>query len=331
MQTSASRARLEDALLSFAWDEWAQLGVLAQPTRVSPWAQDPEALLVSTFEIARADPRLFDEVLDWLVTNEHLISMRRLRTLSRRPEDRALTNAVLAWLARHRPNARFSNPDEQEPSGELTPFHGAAGFPVRHPDEAFAQHGWLRAETTASGKSRPPDLRDPIAFGLRLRQLLGVGARAEVVRVLLTVDAPQSTPAAIAASAGYAKRNVQEALSALEQSGVVHVAGGRQGHRYGIDRERWGTLLEVDGGFPAHVAWVQLLAALRRTLRWLRWTDEHELSDYLLASSARDLLEDVRDDFADAGIAIPPARTATDALRDVDDVVRQSMRWIDPG
>jgi hypothetical protein len=29
-------------------------------------AADPEALLLFTFEVGRNDPRLFDEVLDWL-------------------------------------------------------------------------------------------------------------------------------------------------------------------------------------------------------------------------------------------------------------------------
>jgi hypothetical protein len=81
MSISDTRAEVEAALLAFAWDEWAQMGVLASPTRTSPWAQDPEALLGFTLELARADPRLFDEVLDWLVVNEHLISVRRLRSV----------------------------------------------------------------------------------------------------------------------------------------------------------------------------------------------------------------------------------------------------------
>lgn len=42
--------RLSDQLVSFAWDEWAQMGVLATPHRRSPWAQDPEALIVFTRE-----------------------------------------------------------------------------------------------------------------------------------------------------------------------------------------------------------------------------------------------------------------------------------------
>src|SRR4051812_17635051 len=78
MSISATRERLEQELLAFAWTEWSQLGILAPPEPQSGWAQDIEALLLFTFEIARADPRLFDEVLDWLVTNEHFISVRRL-------------------------------------------------------------------------------------------------------------------------------------------------------------------------------------------------------------------------------------------------------------
>jgi hypothetical protein len=43
------------------------MAVLGAPSGGSRWAQDPEALLISTLEVARDDPRLFDEVLDWLI------------------------------------------------------------------------------------------------------------------------------------------------------------------------------------------------------------------------------------------------------------------------
>jgi hypothetical protein len=54
------------------------MGISAVPHRHSPWAQDPEALIVFTLEIARADPRLFDELMDWMLCNESLLSVRRL-------------------------------------------------------------------------------------------------------------------------------------------------------------------------------------------------------------------------------------------------------------
>ena len=106
MSISATREQLEKQLLAFAWGEWSQLGILAAPESQSGWVQDIEALLLFTFEIARADPRLFDEVLDWLVTNERFISVRRLRTLAKHGDDPSLAAAVLEWLAQHRPHAR---------------------------------------------------------------------------------------------------------------------------------------------------------------------------------------------------------------------------------
>lgn len=103
MLISATRERLEAGLLSFVWDEWSQMGLLSEARRLSPWAQDPEALLLLTLEVARADPRLFDEVLDWLVRNEHLVSVRRLRTLTRRGAE-SDAHRCRAGLARPAPS-----------------------------------------------------------------------------------------------------------------------------------------------------------------------------------------------------------------------------------
>jgi hypothetical protein len=76
---TAFSEQLRGQLLGFAWDEWAQMGVSAVPRRVSRWAQDPEALIVFTLEVARSDPRLFDELLDWMLRNESLLTVPRLR------------------------------------------------------------------------------------------------------------------------------------------------------------------------------------------------------------------------------------------------------------
>jgi len=67
MRISALRREVSKALLAFAWDQWAQMGVSATTGRPDRRTADPEALLLLTFEVGRNDPRLFDEVLDWLV------------------------------------------------------------------------------------------------------------------------------------------------------------------------------------------------------------------------------------------------------------------------
>jgi hypothetical protein len=141
-QLHALGRHLSNQLVAFAWDEWAQMGVLATPHGRSPWAQDPEALIVFTLEVARADARLFDELMDWMLVNESLLSVRRLRAMCVDETDRALVAAALGWLARQRPRARLGN---QEPTSDTTlqPLFRSGG-PVREPDEDFAAAGWTR-------------------------------------------------------------------------------------------------------------------------------------------------------------------------------------------
>ena len=82
MSISELRDEVEDALATFLWDEWGQMGVSADTKRHDTWATDPEALLLLTFEVGRGEPRLFDEVLDWMLLNERLLSIQRLRNLT---------------------------------------------------------------------------------------------------------------------------------------------------------------------------------------------------------------------------------------------------------
>jgi uncharacterized protein YegP (UPF0339 family) len=130
-------------------------------------------------------------------------------------------------------------------------------------DESFSAHGLLRSPLTASGKSQAPDSRAPINLAFRLRQILGHGARAEVVRVLLTSDA-RASGAVVARSAGYARPNVYEALGVLHKAGVVSVAAVGADQHYGLDRQRWAVLLEEPPDWaPVARHWPQLLGGLR--------------------------------------------------------------------
>jgi hypothetical protein len=77
-------ARFEEALHHLLWSQWTLLGVAG--TRLPAEARaplDPEALLLLTLESARTEPRLFDEVLDWLREHGHWIDVQRLRNLLR--------------------------------------------------------------------------------------------------------------------------------------------------------------------------------------------------------------------------------------------------------
>lgn len=328
---SELRSRLGRALISFAWDEWAQLGILASPSRTSPWAQDPEALLLLTFEAARDDPRLFDEVLDWMVHNESLLSVRRLRSLCGDQADRRLTAAALEYVARYRHRQRLtSSASDNEWSAPEPLFRGLPTQPGET-DETFAAHGFLRPRTGPSGKSRAPDLTAPISFAIRIRQLMGIGSRAEVVRYLLTTTFRGTNAETISRSAGISRRNIQEALTALHLAGVVRIVSEGTDQRYALERPAWSLLLDLESSsFPLHRDWPQLLWPLRRILRWLDDAEMQARSAYLLASATRDLLDEVGDDLRYAGVAVDRSDTVAGAWNELEQLTLTALELLEP-
>jgi hypothetical protein len=304
MSISATRKELQRRLASFLWGQWAQMGILATTERSDRWAADPEALLLLTFEVGREEPRLFEEVLDWLVRNERLVSIQRLRNLARDEADRALVEAVVGWLGQRRRRTRLqARPGKSQGPTEAEPFLRNSSIPVSDPDPVFLAQGFLKPQSEPSGKSQAPNLLLAINFAFRLRQLLGIGARAEAARTLLTIEAPRINAQVLAASTAYTKRNVQEAVGSLTAAGALSSFEVGNEQRFSIPKDRWARFLEL-GELPLHQDWPQLFAAYRVVLRWLADPSHEELSDYMLSSEARTLAEEVAPDLHFAGIAI---------------------------
>jgi hypothetical protein len=310
MSISTLRDHVRGELTSFAWDQWAQMGVFAPTERNDRWVADPEALLLFTFEIARDEPRLFDEVLDWMLTNERIVSVQRLRNLAGE-DDRDLVEAAIGWVAHHGPSARFRPTRRRERSASPRPlFHGVAQE-VRSPDEIFLSYGLVKPDTPPTGKSRQPDLGKPINFAFRLRHLFGLGTRAEVLRYLMTSSDGAVSAQSVTDAAGYAKRNVNETLTSVVASGAVATFDVGNERRYVLYREDlWRGLLALETGWPTYRDWPRLLRALRRLTHWLDDTRLDQLSPYMLSSDARALMDELGSVFATAGVLLRPASSA---------------------
>ena len=305
MQVAELRNEFQQGLSSFVWAQWAQMGMLAPRSRRDNWVADPEALLLLSLEVGREDPRLFEEALDWMLVNERLLSTQRLRNLTRGDEPgRALAAAAIAWLRAWRRKGHPPEPMHSGGVGEpIEPLFLRARIPVDGLDPAFLENGLFKSWHEPERRSAQPDLTTPINLALRLRSLLGVGARAEVVRVLLSVDAPRMSVQALAASTGYAKRNVQEAAASLRVAGVAESSTIGNEQRFQLPRERWLDLLELPRP-PLHTDWPQLFRAFRVLLGWLREEHNEALSEYMLSSEARRVLERVAEDLRFAGVPV---------------------------
>lgn len=307
MSASTLRDSVTARLTAFAWDQWGQLGVFAPTNRRDQMAADPEALLLFTFEIGRSDPRLFDETLDWLLTNERLLSIQRLRNLCRDDDDRDLVEGALLWVARQQGRSRFAPPRrrEQRIDEPRSLFYDVAQ--VREPDEAFLLQGLLKPTTPPSKKSQPPDPDTPINFAFRMRHLFGPGSRAEIVRYLVTASVTDASALVIADAAAYAKRNVNETLTSLVASRIVTAYEQGNERRYYLDRAMWGQFLRFQSnGWPMYRDWPRILGALRQVSRWLHDPAQDELTPYILASDARTLMTRLEPDLAPVGLAPAP-------------------------
>src|SRR3954447_6916468 len=201
------------------------------------------------------------------------------------------------------PGAHRPPPPPPPPAAPPDPLFRSGLPSPGEPDPAFLRAGFLRGQVEPRRHSRAPDLGSPIAFAFRLRQVLGMSARAEVVRTLLTIDVPRLPAQVIAASAGYTKRNVHEALAALHAGQVIDQLTVGNEQRYSIDRQRWATLLSLaHDDLPLHRDWPQLFAALRLVIRWLHDPLHEQQSDYMRASDARELVDEVAPSLRYAGV-----------------------------
>jgi hypothetical protein len=180
-------------------------------------------------------------------------------------------------------------------------------------EPSFARVGLLRPDFEPSRKSQSPDYSAAINLAFRLRRFLGIGARAEVVRILLTSDAPSVTARVAHASAGFTRPNVREALAQLQDAGVAESRGRGSELFYSLRRGDWARLLGISRGeIPEHQDWIQTLGPLRVILRWLYNDRTESSSDYMRASEARVLLDELEPDLRFAGFAVG-GRAATGA------------------
>lgn len=310
MLRSELKERVERSTIGFLWRQWVQLGLSGEERQKDRWAIDPEALLAITLRIGGRDPRLFDEVLDWLCLNGRLISVQRLKNLTKHDEvSRVMVEAVLAWVGAHNPilHGWYERRQVQASVNMISP----GSVRVRVPDPILAEFGVLWPKTEPSGNSSSPETMDPAAFAFRLRAFFGVGTRAEIVRFLLTGGSV--TAQRIADVTAYAKRNVHETLATFAEAGPLLVE--RRGNElvYTLHPAGWGEVLDITYDDPSMVLpefldWTALTRVLVPLLLWL--DESADLSPYLAASGARELVEKVESDLALLGVSVTDARRA---------------------
>lgn len=308
MNPSLKRFRSEyhSLLLDFLWRQWSALGVAGQANQ-EQHIIDPEGLLLLTCTVARHDPRLFDEMLDWLQTNGWLINVMRLKRILRTEKfaGQGVLAAVAGLLAKgaEAPKWRQLAGLTGRPTAAEKLFFGEDGTPlpvIGEPEPHFASFGWERGPLRLRSYSQQFRPTEPSALILQLRALFGINARCEIVSYLLTHEAAH--PSQIAREAYYFERTVQGTLVDMSRSGVIQIrATGREKY-YWLKQDSWKQVLNRgESAALKWVTWPPLLSALEQI--WLRLHDEelYGLGELLQASEVRQLMVTVRPSLERAG------------------------------
>jgi hypothetical protein len=307
-------------ILNFLWRQWSALGVLGEARTQDPWIIDPEPMLLFTLQMGRFDPRLFDEVMDWLVVNGSWIDIQRLRGILREKDEttKNLTGAMAAFLMKEADERKWKNLSRScrsqvfNGSGNGQPlFFEKDGKPhpiSSKPDLDFLSYGFNRPQMTVRRMTRQVPITSHNTLRFLLRALFGVGSRAECLVYLLTHDGGH--PSEVSKAIGISVRATQDALIELSRSGLVltRVLGKRK-IEYWISHERWWEFLskanitEIEK--PIWIDWVALYSALSKVWVALNEIGNEGITDYMRSSKLRDSLEVVGNEFARSGLDIP--------------------------
>ncbi|MDY6795768.1 MAG: hypothetical protein SWK76_10925 [Actinomycetota bacterium] len=283
-----------EKMLDICWCQWSALGIYTNIAPEMKWAIDPEALICATMFYGRYDPRLFDEVLDWISVNEKILNFNRLKKTADAfgPKYKACLGASLEYVAADKKSPRFLSTVDRWKESRLVEeeylflsWGSDTGYDVKDTAPTFGAWGFLRNEPNLRGLSGKPDMRNSANLFLRLRKLFGVTSRASILGYLLLKGDGNSMR--ISKAVNVNQRNVYHILNEMtEGEFLLQWSGGRESV-FSIDREPWLEFFDIDKG-----------------LRFIRWADVFSTFQFLL------------EDWAENGKAYSTAYLAASRIRD---------------
>jgi hypothetical protein len=260
---SAAREAAADAV----WRQWSLLGAPVAGASPAPRSViDPEALLLLSASIRSSERRLDDVLGWWAAAGSPLLSVQRTTTMLRHfpPSTRAGV-------------ASFAAAAVEAGDGRWNTLARAAG-----------------AETLASRGKRggEPRLTSCPALMLRLRAGFGVGVKADLLAILLSMGGTDATVRSLSTASGYTPASVRRAAQEMEAAGFVRRVKGRPAG-YFVEPRRWSDLLAAPERKGSEWRWLaQVFAFLAWTSEWS--VQQRESSAYIAGTTARDLTEEHR-------------------------------------
>ncbi len=253
---------------------------------VAGFASDLVRSLWAELGVVEGTPRRYDR---------QAIDLEPLIVLTAMVADTSLRDRTLRWC--------MANSHHLSPA-RLNRFATELGQTAAHSFKGYADALSRRRRRTQVGVS--PDLGRPSLIQLRLRALVGVTARAEVLRLLLAEPHEAKSAAAMVGAAGYGRAGLAKALAMLTAAGVAtaETQGDDVVYRLSRPSELAQALSSVPARFPDWSATFRVVAAI---LDYAKETAGRAASRAAAAAAA---VERIRDEISSIpGASRPPRVT----------------------
>ena len=304
-------SRLIERVLDILWSQWSAVGTY---TNVPPFGTaviDPEALICATMWFGRYSPRLFDEAIDWLSVNDALISLDRLKSIARvfSGDTRATLGAALDYLWKVEGKTKFrgksSRWEKERPKKREALFRSwpEKGEPAHGKgDEVFLEWGFDRGRVELRGMSSAPPLGNTANLRFVLRDLFGLGVRAEVATYLILVGQGNSSKVAKAVSQN--QRAVYAVLDDFARGGFAHKREAGRETVFAVDTRRWSRFIELKEN-ARFIQWANAFSALQEILVDRLANEKAYSSLYLASSRFREISPRIMKMLAEGGVMSP--------------------------
>lgn len=281
-----------EAGVDVCWRQWAALGAPVATNRQGRGAAgsiiDPEALVLHTLAMAEHERRLRDLVAWWARVGSRHLSVVRMETVAEAfPEEARDGLGHFAFLA-----------------------HEAGDRSWKRLSDRPSWHGAVRE------KGADPTLTNPPALMLRLRAGFGVGIKSDLLAVLLGFRGRRVPVRTLVQATGYTEPPLRDAARDMVRAGFIRRTGERPVRHY-VDPSPWVPVLfpphapletgasGEHGELPGWHFWPDLFSLLCATVSETRRLKDQAATDYVAASSLRDLFEQHRQAFERNEISVP--------------------------
>ena len=295
-----SKDQFQEQIFDFLWRQWSTLGIAGRVESKDNRIIDIEALLLFSLSACRYEPRLFDEIIDWLFQNGQFINVQRLQQIQLKYDFNCGPQiSTIAELLAKKSNYKLkwsglAKKYYQEDREHL--FFDKDGSPLPCPADKdanpeFLSHGLKRGQINLRGYSQSFDLQSPACLLLRLRALLGINARAEILCLLASVK--EMYPSEAARLTAYYQKTIQTTLVEMAQSGVILTRTSRKEKFYKLKPGVLDALLNSNGKSPQWINWPPLFRTVEIIWRKLCELSKYEIDSLLLSSELKKLMSSI--------------------------------------